>query len=115
MPELEILTSVRQGGARLIELRGPVTMAHLFELQDAVRQGAGDLIIDLSQVPYTDSAGLGALLGAYASCQRTSRKFALVAVPDRVMTLRKVAGVDKMLPRFDAIEAAETGSTAASA
>jgi len=105
-PDLEIEICERPGG-RLIRLRGPVTMGSLFELQDAVRQGDGDLTIDLSQVPYMDSAGLGAILGAFASCQRTSRRFGLVAVPDRVMTLLKVAGVDKILPQFASLEAAE--------
>jgi len=90
-------------------------MGDLFELQDAVRQGEGDLIVDISGVPYMDSAGLGALLGAFASCQRTSHQFGLVAVPDRVMTLLKVSGVDKILPRFDTVEAAESGAASASA
>ncbi|HUA57467.1 MAG TPA: STAS domain-containing protein [Verrucomicrobiae bacterium] len=115
MPELEILVAASPRGARLVTLLGPVVMGGLFELQDAVRRGDGDLIVDLSQVPYMDSAGLGALLGAFASCQRTSHKFALVAVSDRVMTLLKVSGVDKILPRFNTVDAADSGAASATA
>jgi anti-sigma B factor antagonist len=112
MLDLEIEISQLPSG-RLIHLRGPVTMSFLFELQEAVRQGEGDLIIDLSEVPYMDSAGLGAILGAYASCQRTHRKFALVAVSDRILTLLKVAGVDRILPQFANLDAAEASAAAA--
>jgi anti-sigma B factor antagonist len=107
MPDLQMITSERAGG-RLLKLVGPLTLSSMFDFQDAVRQGSGNLYIDLSEVPYMDSAGLGAILGAYASCQRNSRKFGLIAVPDRVNTLLNVAGVDKMVPKFDTVEAAES-------
>lgn len=113
MPELEILAGEAPSGGRLIRLRGPVTMSSMFELQDALRQGEGNLIIDLSEVPYMDSAGLGTILGAFASCQRTHRQFALVAVSDRVATLLKVAGVDNILPQSPSVEAAEESAAKA--
>jgi len=81
----------------------------LFEFQDAVRkQQAKGLILDLGGVPYMDSAGLGAILGAYVSCQRNGRKFALAGVTRRVLTLLEVTKVDTLVPRFDTLEAAGT-------
>jgi anti-sigma B factor antagonist len=71
------------------------------------------LNIDLSGVPYMDSAGLGAILGAFASCQRNNRKFGLVNVSDRVRVLFQVAHVDTVLPQFASLEGAEAEATTA--
>lgn len=87
-------------------LNGPLTLNTLFDFQKLVRQGQTDLIIDLAGVPYMDSAGLGAILGAYASCQRTNHKFGLVNISDRVRTLFHVAHVDTVLPIITSPETA---------
>jgi anti-sigma B factor antagonist len=107
MPDLEIQTSSRPGGIRVMSLRGPLTLNTLFEFQNLVRSEQTGLIIDLGEVPYMDSAGLGAVLGALASCQRHGLKFALANVPERVLTLFRVSKVDSLLPQFMNVAAAE--------
>ena len=114
MPRLEIQVAVQPGGGRIITLRGPVTLETLFDLQNVLRQEHSDLIIDLGEVPYMDSAGLGAILTAYASCQRQRHKFALANVPQCVMVLLQLTKVDTLLPIFDSVAEAE-GQSAASA
>lgn len=114
MSNLEIQVTARPGGGRIVTLRGPVTLETLFDLQNVLRQEHSDLIIDLTEVPYMDSAGLGAILTAYASCQRQQHKFALANVPQRVMVLLQLTRVDTLLPIFDSVAAAE-GQSAASA
>ena len=109
MSNLEIQVAARPGG-RIVTLRGPVTLetsARSFDLQNILRQELSDLIIDLAEVPYMDSAGLGAILTAYASCQRQQHKFALANVSQRVMVLLQITRVDTVLPIFDSIAAAE--------
>ncbi len=94
-------------GIRTLHVEGPVTLNTLFEFQDALRKEQGNgLIISLSGVPYMDSAGLGSILGAYASCQRHGQKFALVGVSPKVLTLLQITKVDGLIPRFDSVEAA---------
>jgi anti-sigma B factor antagonist len=112
MPSLEIQVAARPSGGRIVSLRGPVTLETLFELQNTLRQEQSDLIIDLAGVPYMDSAGLGAILTAYASCQRHQHKFALANVPQRVMVLLQLTKVDTLLPIFDSIADAEGASAA---
>ncbi|HTT61768.1 MAG TPA: STAS domain-containing protein [Bryobacteraceae bacterium] len=112
MSELEIQVGERPGGGRLLTLRGPLTLNTLFEFMAVLRQDHTDLIIDLSAVPFMDSAGLGAILGGFASCQRNGHRFALVNTPQRVMTLLQVSRVDTLLPLFASLEAAEAQAAA---
>jgi anti-anti-sigma factor len=108
MESFELQQKDSPTGARIFTLKGALTMKDLFEFQTVLRQEhAHDLIIDLSNVSYMDSAGLGAILGAYASCERTGRKFGVAGVSARVQTLFEVAGVGKMLPQFANVDAAE--------
>ena len=94
-------------GTRVLKLEGPLTLTTLFEFQDLVRTiDSPRLILDLAGVPYMDSAGLGSVLGAYASCQRHGRQFALANVAPRVVTLLRVAHVDTILPQFASVDAA---------
>jgi hypothetical protein len=67
--DLEIEIIARPSGVQLIKLSGPLTLRTLFEFQDAARHHAEHpLVVDTAAIPYMDSAGLGALIGVFASC-----------------------------------------------
>jgi anti-sigma B factor antagonist len=85
-------------GVRVLKLAGPFTLRDVFEFQEIVRaEAAATTLIDLTAVPYMDSASLGSILGFHVSCEREGRKYALVGVSARLHTLFKVSGVDSML------------------
>jgi len=108
--QLEILQ--RPSGAQLIKLSGPLTLRTLFEFQEVARRHAEHpLVVDAGGIPYMDSAGLGALIGVFASCQRIGQKFAISRVPERVQVLFEMTGVTGMLPCFASIEDAEASVT----
>ncbi|MDN4175991.1 STAS domain-containing protein, partial [Nocardioides sp. SOB77] len=65
-------------------------------------------LIDLSGVPYMDSAALGCLLGLQVSCAREGRSYGLIGTPERLRSLFKVAGVDGILKTYGSVEAAST-------
>jgi len=68
--KLEIVTSVGSRDEKVLGLIGPLTIKTLFAFQTAVRdQASSALVIDFSGVPYMDSAGLGALVGACVALQ----------------------------------------------
>jgi anti-anti-sigma factor len=107
MENLHIETVPNQGGVQIFKLTGPFTISTMFDFQALVRERTAPVtLIDLSGVPYMDSAALGSLLGFHVSCQREGRKYALVAVSDRLKTLFKVAGVDGVLASYPTEEAA---------
>jgi anti-sigma B factor antagonist len=98
-------------GARILRLHGPITLSNLFDFQARVRSDKSQaLIIDLTSVPYVDSAGIGALVGAYVNRHKDNRSLALVGVNDRVLNTLKISHVDKFFRRFDSLDAAETES-----
>ena len=114
MPQepLAIVDSTRtNNNCRILRLKGPLLISNLFELQSRVRANTCRvLILDLTEVPYIDSAGIGALVGAHVNHQKDGRSLALVGVPQRVTNSLKVAHVDTFFRFFDSLDAAESAS-----
>ena len=93
-------------GQLILQLDGPVTLSNLFGFQDFLRSlKPSTLIIDMTNVPYMDSAGLGLLLNYYVSAEKAQRQLALVGVSERIMTLFEVTKVDTVLTIFPTLEA----------
>jgi anti-anti-sigma factor len=87
--------------ATVIRLKGPFILATLFEFQDSLRHPApGNVIIDLSGVPYIDSGALGVLLGHWSHTQRAGVKFALVGISPRVHKIFEITHTDTIVPIF---------------
>jgi len=95
-------------GERALRLTGPLVISNLFEFQAKVRADQSTrLIVDFTNVPYVDSAGIGALVGAYVTNQKTGRTLALVGVNERVFNALKVTHVENFFRFFDTLEAAK--------
>jgi anti-sigma B factor antagonist len=100
-------------GQRILTLNGPLVLTTMFEFQAKVRADESQiLIIDFTNVPYADSAGIGALVGAYVTRQHSGRKLALAGVNTRVRDALKVTRVEQFFQFFDSVSAAEQGTTA---
>ncbi|MEU2777034.1 STAS domain-containing protein [Streptomyces sp. NPDC007162] len=63
-----------------------------------IEQGSPHLVLDLSQVGFCDSAGLSALIGLWHVAQAVGGAIRLAAVPDRLMRMLVLTGVDTILP-----------------
>ena len=108
MEELQITAADGQNGARILRLEGPLTLRTIFDFQATARQeGASPLIIDISAVPYMDSAGLGSILGLFASAQRKQIDFAVAGASDRIRTLFQITHVEDVLPAYATVADAE--------
>jgi len=91
-----------------MKLTGPLTLKTLFDFQQTSRtEHTRPIIVDITSVPYMDSAGLGSVISLFASCQRTNRGFGIFGVSDRIRTLFEVTHCDGLLPCFDSLEAAD--------
>ncbi|WP_406707279.1 STAS domain-containing protein [Tunturiibacter gelidoferens] len=52
-------------------------------------------ILDLTEVPYMDSAGLGLIVSHYVRCQSTGVRLVVAGVNPRVLQLFEMTKVDK--------------------
>ncbi|MGA8154442.1 MAG: STAS domain-containing protein [Terriglobales bacterium] len=98
-------------GQRILRLKGPVVLNNLFDFQAKVRaDNSHNLIIDFSDVPYMDSAGIGALVGAYVTHQKDGRSLSLVGVSQRLHSSLQVTRVEQFFRFFDTIADAENAA-----
>ena len=108
---LKIETRDGAQGARIMLLGGPLTLQTLFDFQQAGRQESSKpIVLDISNVPYMDSAGLGSVISLFASCQRTNRGFSITGLSERIRTLFQITNVDGLLPCYGSMDEAETAA-----
>jgi len=107
------LTIARREGASantlIFALAGPLTLRNMFDFQSELRNSATPplTILDLSEVPYMDSAGMGLVMNHYVHCQTRGSRFVVVGASGRLMELFKVTRVDTVLPLATTVEEAE--------
>jgi anti-sigma B factor antagonist len=98
-------------GQRIFRLTGPLIISNLFDLQARMRANKTQvLILDFGNVPYVDSAGIGALVGAYVTHQRDGRKLFLVGVSERIHNALKVTRVEQFFSFFPTLAEAESAA-----
>jgi len=83
----------------------PAALRNTFESEDAAKHTLH--ILDLTEVPYIDSAGLGLIISHYVRCQGRSVRLVVAGARSRVVQLLQMTHVDKFFPRFETIEDAE--------
>jgi anti-sigma B factor antagonist len=102
-----------QPGQRILRLNGALVMTTMFEFQATVRADTSrSLIIDFTNVPYVDSAGIGALVGAYVTREKGGRDLALAGVCERIHNALNVTRVEQFFRFFDSVSVAEQASAA---
>lgn len=95
-------------GTRILRLTGPITLNNFFSLQDELKKEHTPVtIIDLTAVPYMDSAGMGAIINYYVSAQRRGQKVIAAGTNYRVLELFKLTKVDGLIPLAHTVEQAE--------
>jgi anti-sigma B factor antagonist len=99
----------KNAGTQVFCLNGPLTLRNLFEFQSELRSSAPPplTVIDLTGVPYMDSAGMGLVMNHYVRCQTRGTRLIVAGANNRVLDLFKVTKVDTVLPLVATIEAAE--------
>ncbi|HXO45112.1 MAG TPA: STAS domain-containing protein [Candidatus Cybelea sp.] len=97
-----------RAGQRIVSMKGPLSIHTVFEFQNVVRaETSPNVIIDFTGVPYIDSAGLGALVGAHLSAQKSRRKILLVAMNTQAITLLEMTRIRSMFAIYPTLQEAE--------
>jgi anti-sigma B factor antagonist len=92
MTDALVVERADQFPLEVLELKGPLTAANAAVFQNAMRreEPAETVILDFSEVPYIDSSGLGTLLTAYVTRQKSGRRMVLSGLNPRVQKLFEV-------------------------
>ena len=92
----------------ILRVSGPILISNFFEFQSLTRASTSQtLILDLTNVPYVDSAGVGVLVGAYVNHQKDGRTLALVGVSDRVRGTLQVTRVDQFFLFYPTLDSTQ--------
>ncbi len=116
---MEYQSNETETGVTVMRVSGMLTRGSKGEqfewaLEQLISDGARKLIIDLSAVPYVDSAGLGILVGTVGKMNKAGGKLRVAGLNDRVMQVVKLTQVDRVLSVDQDVEASSKalGATA---
>jgi len=95
-------------GTTILKLVGPVTLSTMFPLQAELRTLRPTvLILDFTDVPYIDSAGIGLFPSYFISAQGEGRTLLLAGLNHRVEAILGHTKIDTMIRTFPTVEEAE--------
>lgn len=75
-------------------------------LKRALEKDDGHVLLDLSQINYIDSTGIGELVGYLTHFQGQNRKLILINPSARITKLLEVAQIISLFPIYDDLDAA---------
>jgi anti-sigma B factor antagonist len=100
--------------AVVLRIHGPLLLGNFFPLQTEVRADSSNLlIIDVADMPYIDSAGIGCLVGAHVSRENSGRKLIIVGANERLLISLKVTKVDQLFTFAPTVEQARAQASGA--
>jgi anti-sigma B factor antagonist len=99
------------GGVTILDLSGRITqgggdLVLKDKLQSLVQQGRKNVLLNLADVSYIDSAGLGALVSAHTTLTREGGRVKLANVTKRLQDLLSITKLHLVFDTFDSEEAA---------
>ena len=99
--DLQISTRA-EDGAVVVTVAGEVDVATAPQLDatlsDLIADGAVTLVVDLSEVGFLDSTGLGVLVKAVKRTREAAGGVAVVTTSPRVLKVLNITGLDKAIP-----------------
>jgi len=99
----------RAPGTQILRLSGPLTLRNIFDLQTEMRKAepAPLTILDLTGVPYMDSAGMGVIVNYHVHCQNRGGRVIAVGVSPRILEVFRITRVDSVIRLAPTAEEAE--------
>lgn len=90
-------------GTAVATLSGAMTLGTSLKMVDAqvhsaLSDGVTNLVLDLTAVPYSDSAGLGLLMYTYGLVKEKGGTLRLCGVSARVLSMLQMTRTDTFLP-----------------
>ena len=104
------LTTRVEGDRTVVEVGGEIDVYTAPRLRDTivalVDAGQNHLVLDLEQVEFMDSTGLGVLVGGLKHVRGQEGSLALVCTQERLLKIFRITGVTKVFDIHDDVESA---------
>ncbi|ADG75504.1 anti-sigma-factor antagonist [Cellulomonas flavigena DSM 20109] len=111
---MEVDLELRDPGAAVLRVTGRLTMLGAAQLRTtvdrAVDTGHPLVVVDLAEVPFMDSSGLGALVGGLRAARAASGDLRIAAPCEQVRTVLELTTMDKVLRPYAAVDDALRGA-----
>jgi len=108
-PVLQIVpANGSRAGRRLLRLAGRLGIETVPAFLAAARaETAATLILDMGDLEYIDSSGVGALLQVHVSMAKSNRQLVLASVPEKVRLVLEIARLQSIFPMYSSVAIAE--------
>ncbi len=94
--------------AQILDIRGDISLLNARELrralEAAIAAGPGVVAVNLENVPFIDSSGIGCLIAAYTDLNKSGRRLALVHVPETIIRTLEITNVIAFFPIYGSWE-----------
>jgi anti-sigma B factor antagonist len=104
---MALTTKVRKNGnVAIIDLKGRITLGEdtgvlREELRKVLGQGEKNILLNMRDVSYVDSAGLGELVGAYTTATNQGGAVKLLHLQGKMRDLMQITKLHTIFPAFD--------------
>jgi len=94
------------GNVAIVDLNGKVTLGENTgilrdELRSLLAQGKKNIVLNLKDVSYVDSAGLGELVGAYTTATNQGGAVKLLHMQSKMRDLMQITKLHTIFPAFE--------------
>jgi anti-sigma B factor antagonist len=99
------------GNVTIVDLNGKITLGENTgilrdELRSLLSQGKKQIVLNMADVTYVDSAGLGELVGAYTTATNQGGSVKLLNLQGKMKDLMQITKLHTIFPAFDSEQSA---------
>ena len=98
-----------KGAVRVVSLKGSAAAEHVQELEARLRElaaASGRLVVDVSELKFLSSAGLGAIIAAHRICRAQGGALCLVQPREGVAQVLRITHLDQLIQTYPSVESA---------
>ena len=105
------LTNFEKDGVSVLEPKGKImggpdaTILHE-RLHDLIEQGKKKVIIDLAEVEWMNSTGLGILISGVTTLRNSEGELKLANVSEKILSLFEITKLAKVFETYDSVDSA---------
>jgi anti-sigma B factor antagonist len=111
MDDVLQISTDRSGDVTYVRLKGELDSLNVGELRQSfatlLDEGCGLFVLDLSDLQFIDSAGLGGLVSIWEDCVQAGCFMALGPPSSRVQDVLQITGLNSVLQSYPSLEEAE--------